>query len=122
MSYNFLAYCMYLPIAFYITWNVGRDLHAKGRIYIEDCFPNDFQLAHTLNNFLLTGYYLLNLGYAAVALGTFDNITNYYTLTEELLFRLGIIILSLGIIHYTNLIVLIRFKNFIRKIFSTSHF
>ena len=102
---NVTAYIVYLITAVIITVLVGRDLHKNGYYLILDLFENEL-FTKTLNNMLLTGYYLVNLGYVAIAITSFEDITNTQLLLTELATKIGTILLILGVLHFNNIIVL----------------
>jgi glucan phosphoethanolaminetransferase (alkaline phosphatase superfamily) len=118
VSLNLIGYLIYLPITFYITFYVGRVLYRSGEAYLNNIFDNDTALCRASNNFLLTGYYLLNLGYATVSVTWWNKIENAGQLVNELSFRLGFIITLLGIIHYFNMYVFWRFAPKLKHLFT----
>lgn len=103
---NILAYFIYLPVTVYITVVVGHRLYSDGAYFIRDLFPTQRLLADQINKFLLIGYYLLNLGYVAISLTFWKEVSTLLQVAEELSIRLGLIVLTLGIIHYLNMVVL----------------
>lgn len=118
MEYNLISYCLYLPATFYITIVIGKDLNQQGAHFLLQTFSGNVELVQTVNKFLLIGYYLLNLGYAAVSVNFFSQIDTWLMLIDELTFRLGIILMGLGCIHYFNLFVLTKFTKQIQILFS----
>ena len=115
---NIIAYIFYLLITFYITVIVGKNLHHHGKPYLKGIFDNDQSLYNSINNILLTDYYLLNLGYALLMLQSWENIYSYSILIETISLKSGKIIITLGIIHYNNLLIFSLVKHF--KIKKTS--
>lgn len=105
MSLSSIGYIIYLPIIIYITVIVGRTFHKNGIYYIE-LVIEDSHLAHSINNLLLLGYYLINIGYAFVSLRTWTQINTIPQLFEEVSLRTGIIILFLTLLHYINIIAI----------------
>lgn len=118
IDFNIVAYLIYLPATFYLTIRVGKDLHQRGELYIQQAFPSDPLLVRTVNRFLLIGYYLMNLGYAAISIQLFGDLQSWMNLFETIALRLGYIIMGLGIMHYINLISLVVFTPLIQKFFS----
>jgi hypothetical protein len=114
MSYNILAYFIYLPFTFILTIWVGRDLHQKGVGLLTNAL-GDSPLVKVVNQFLLLGYYLLNIGYAAVCLSFFPSISNFKDLIDALAFRLGFILFSLALIHYFNILIIHHYPQWIKK-------
>ncbi|MBX0333671.1 hypothetical protein K3G39_10520 [Pontibacter sp. HSC-14F20] len=101
-----LAYSIYLPIGVFVTYWVGKNLYKNGRLYLQQIFQQNEQLIDPLNKVLLTGYYLLNVGYVFVLMVQQLPIYTYEQLIEVLSSRVGIILVSLGGIHLFNLTVL----------------
>lgn len=102
---NVLGYSVFLLVAFTVTVLVGKDLHKNGYYLILELFNNE-SFASNVNNLLLTGYYLVNLGLIALTIGTFGELDTIETLVEVLSFKFGQVLLVLGILHFNNIIVL----------------
>ena len=100
-----IVYSIYLLIAALITVIVGKDLHSNGYYLILDLFENK-EFTYTVNNLLLTGYYLVNIGYIATTVSQFGAVHDFLLAAEELSYRIGTIALILGILHYNNIIVI----------------
>jgi hypothetical protein len=120
-NYNFISYLIYLPITFYITVIVGWVLYKKGIVFLNDAFNSSTELASILNRFLLLGYYLLNLGYAAVSIHIFSEINSFTQLIEELSKRIGMLIIGLALMHYFNMYTFSHFNKQIQKLYSNNH-
>ncbi len=120
-NYNFISYLIYLPITFYITVIVGWVLYKKGIVFLNDAFNSNLELASILNRFLLLGYYLLNLGYAAVSIHIFSEINSITQLIEELSKRIGMLIIGLALMHYFNMYTFSHFNKQIQKLYSNNH-
>jgi NO-binding membrane sensor protein with MHYT domain len=120
-NYNFISYLIYLPITFYITVIVGWVLYKKGIVFLIDAFNSNVELASILNKFLLLGYYLLNLGYAAVSINIFSEINSITQLIEELSKRIGMLIIGLALMHYFNMYTFSHFNKQIQKLYSNNH-
>lgn len=117
MNYNVAAYFVYLPIIFYVTVYVGRALYKSGEPFLVDSFHGHAQMAKAFNTFLLTGYYLLNLGYATFSISSWDAIQNLTQLIEDVASHLGILILFLGIMHYINMYSFTRFSKQLKNLY-----
>ncbi|MFY7733214.1 MAG: hypothetical protein ACOVSR_06995 [Bacteroidia bacterium] len=120
-NYNFISYLIYLPITFYNTVIVGWVLYKKGIVFLIDAFNSNVELASILNKFLLLGYYLLNLGYAAVSILIFSEINSITQLIEELSKRIGMLIIGLALMHYFNMYTFSHFNKQIQKLYSNNH-
>lgn len=79
---NTIAYAIYLAITYLITVKVGWRFYRNGRIFILGLLEQNHTLADAINNILLVGYYLVNLGYATVMISSWGTIHSW---TEMLL-------------------------------------
>lgn len=55
------------------------------------------------------GYYLLNIGYAAMTLISWQTIVSVPQLVELIAYKSAIIISMLSILHYTNIFLLTKY-------------
>ncbi len=104
-NYNLIAYSIYLPITFYITIVVGKTCYNNGEVYLSRIINDHPETVRSINSILLVGYYLLNLGYAAITLSFWQEIHNIAQMIEILGRKLGTIILFLGLMHFNNMLV-----------------
>jgi hypothetical protein len=100
---NTLAYVLYLMITYLVTVHVGLVFYRNGRVYILQFFHGDAKLADFINKSLLTGYYLLNLGYAALMLRSWKTIHTWAELAAGIVSMTGRIMITLAVIHYLNM-------------------
>jgi hypothetical protein len=103
---NTLAYIIYLFITYLITVRVGFIFYRNGRVFILDLLNNDATLTDAINRILLVGYYLMNLGYAALMISTWDTIANWTALLSSITVMTGNIVLTLAVMHYFNMLVI----------------
>ena len=64
------SYAVYLAISLLVTVWVARTLHKNGRVFLVEAFHGNEELADSVNHLLVVGFYLVNLGYVALALRT----------------------------------------------------
>ncbi len=114
---NTLAYIIYLCLTYLITVRVGFLFYRNGRVFILGLLNNNESLTNAINRILLTGYYLLNLGYAALMISTWDTVTNWTGLLVSITGMTARIILTLAVIHYCNMLAI----RFISKKQSVTH-
>ena len=100
---NTLAYIIYLLITYLVTVRVGFIFYRNGRLFILNLLRQDAALTDFINKILLVGYYLLNLGYAALMLTTWDTIHNWTELLSSITAMTGKILLTLALIHFGNM-------------------
>jgi hypothetical protein len=84
---------------------VARTLFKNGKIFLYDIFHGNKDLADSVNNLLLVGFYLVNLGYAVYTLQITAGISNTQEILEQLSLKIGLIILILGGMHFLNLYI-----------------
>lgn len=111
MNYYLLVYGVYLPVTVLLTVWVARTLFKNGRLFLVDIFHGNEQLADSVNKLLLTGFYLVNIGYATLTLRTTEAVTSYQGSVETLSIKIGTIILILGGMHFFNLYVFYKLRN-----------
>jgi len=109
MDLKFTTYLVYLAVSIGVTWWVARTLFRNGQVFLDDAL-RDERLASSVNHLLVVGFYLLNLGYVAVALKITGQVDSGSAAVEALALKLGLVLLVLGVIHFSNLYVLSRFR------------
>lgn len=87
-----------------VTW-LARTLYANGSLFLEDVFPGREQLAAAVNRLLVTGFVMLNLGWAALLLRAGEPV-DAAAAVEALALRLGLLLITLAVLHFANLLVL----------------
>ena len=103
---NVLSYIIYLFVSCVITVYTGRLFYKNGRIYLLNLFQKDERLTDFINKMLLTGYYLLNLGYVALMIRFWKTIGSWPELMAGVTNMTGTIMLTLGAIHFFNMAVI----------------
>lgn len=107
-----LVYGVYLVVSIAITVWVGRTLHKNGRIFLVENFSGNEALADSINHLLLVGFYLINLGFISLTMKAQYTPQNIVQGMEFISGKIGLIIVILGVMHFTNMIVLVRFRHF----------
>ncbi len=105
MNYIIITYSFYLVITIALTVWVARTLFKNGKIFLIDIFHGNKELADSVNNLLLVGFYLINIGYAVYTLQVTSDISNLQQVIEKLSVKIGLIILILGGMHFFNLYI-----------------
>ena len=105
MNYIIITYMLYLALTISITIWVTRNLFRNGKVFLVDIFHGNKELADSVNNLLLVGFYLINLGYAVYTLQVTSSISNAQEVIEKLSIKIGLIILILGGMHFFNLYI-----------------
>ena len=106
MNYNIISYIIYIPIIFFIMIYTGWLFYSYGETFLLNLFQKDKTLVKSINNLLLIGYYLVNLGYAITTIAFWEVITTIPEMLNALSYHLGIIIIGLAVLHYNNVFCL----------------
>src|SRR5262245_33440980 len=108
---NFLVpvYAIYLTVAIGLVVFLARTLFHNGEVFLEDVFEDNPRMAKAVNHLLVTGFYMANLGYAALILRA-DAAPDAVTGFEVLAQKLGILLVSLAALHFVNLYVFYRIR------------
>ncbi|MGD0631045.1 MAG: hypothetical protein ABR987_17085 [Terracidiphilus sp.] len=104
------CYLSYLAISIAITIWVARTLHRSGRVFLLDAFHGNESLADSVNQLLVVGFYLINVGYIALALKTADPLKDFRGAIELESGKIGVVLLILGGMHFFNMFVLARMR------------
>ena len=106
---NLITYCFYLAISLLLTIHIGKLLNQNGLVFLTNHLGGNASLAAAINNLLLIGYYLINIGYILLVLNLGASAISSGELTGQLYFltrNLGLVILMLGAMHMILLYVL----------------
>lgn len=103
--FNLISYLIFLSVSSYITVDIGRRCYRAGAVYLEYLIHDpDFCL--TINRILLGCYYLINLGYIAISLTSWEKIASFEQVLTVTAIRIGNIMLILCVLHYFNIFIL----------------
>jgi hypothetical protein len=104
------TYLVYLLISIVLTIWVARTLYRRGAIFLVEAFHGNAPLADSVNHLLVVGFYLINLGFVALALKTAAVVTTSRAAIELLSDKMGMVLLILGGMHFFNLYVFSRIR------------
>src|SRR5207253_10730051 len=88
-----------------LTVFVARTLHKNGRVFLVDSFKGNETIADSVNHLLVVGFYLINIGFVSLALKYGPSARTLQEAIEYLSWKVGIVALVLGAMHFINLIV-----------------
>lgn len=111
MTHALTTYVVYLVTTLSLTIWVGKTLFKNGKVFLDEIFYGNPLLATSVNNLLLVGFYLVNIGYAVYTLKVTYTIESYREVVEILSVKVGFIILLLGAMHFFNLFILFRLRS-----------
>jgi len=103
------SYLIYAIAAIVLTSVLARTLFRNGKVFLTDVFADNDGMAEAVNHLLVVGFYMLNLGYAFIIFRTEATATAVQA-TENLVTKLGVLLLSLGVIHFVNITVFWRMR------------
>ena len=104
------TYISYLTLSVLLTVWVAQTLHKNGRIFLVDSFGGNEPLADSINHLLDVGFYLINIGYVALALKEAAAPQDLRGVLELLSSKVGIVMLVLGGMHFFNLLVFSKMR------------
>ncbi|ARV09235.1 hypothetical protein BTO05_06105 [Winogradskyella sp. PC-19] len=102
MNYNIITYFIYLPIICFVMIKIGWLFYKNGEVFLLNLLDNK-ELVKSINNLLLIGYYLTNIGYAIITIAYWERVDSVFQLINTLSYTLGKIILLLAFMHYNNI-------------------
>src|ERR687893_2731147 len=105
-----VTYLVYLTLSVGLTVWVAQTLHKNGRIFLVDVFHGNEALADSVNHLLVVGFYLINFGYVTLALRIGYDVETARAGIEALSWKVGLVLLVLGAMHFFNLIVFSRIR------------
>ncbi len=104
------AYAAYLFLSISLTIWVARTLVKNGRVFLVDSFLGNEMLADSVNHLLAVGFYLVNIGYIALALKYGERPIDLAQAIESLSTKVGLVLLVLGAMHFLNLYVFAKLR------------
>jgi hypothetical protein len=104
------TYVIYLVLSVALTALVAQTLHKNGRIFLVDAFKGNEKLADSVNHLLVVGFYLINIGYVSLALKYGQAAASAQEAIEYLSWKVGIVVVVLGVMHFFNLLVLSQWR------------
>ena len=103
-----VTYAAYVVISVVLTVWVARTLHKNGRVFLVEVFGGEEALADSVNHLLVVGFYLINLGYVTLALKIGIKVDGTQVAIEALSYKIGLVLLVLGGMHFFNLLIFQR--------------
>jgi hypothetical protein len=103
--YLVTIWLVYGVAAVSLTFLLARLLYRHGTVFLQALFSGNADLARAVNGLLVVGFYMLSLGYSALLLGLADlaKVRTGNDAVVLLVNRLGLLLVSLGIIHFLNM-------------------
>ncbi len=104
------AHLAYLIASVAFTVWVARTLHKNGRVFLVDAFQGNELLADSVNHLLVVGFYLINIGFVALALKYGPRPADLTDAIETSSTKIGLVLLVLGGMHFFNLALFSRIR------------
>lgn len=104
-----LVSAIYAAAAVGLTVWLARTLFHNGAAFLQDVFEDKPGLAEAVNRLLVTGFYMLSLGYSLYILRASRGLDGFAA-TQFLVNRLAIMLVSLAAIHFVNVFVFWRIR------------
>jgi hypothetical protein len=104
-----LVSLIYVVVAVGLTVWLARTLFHNGTAFLHDVFADKPELAEAVNRLLVTGFYMLNLGYALYILRASRGYDGFAAV-QFLVNRLAILLVTLAGIHFVNVFVFWRIR------------
>ncbi|MBU2694940.1 MULTISPECIES: hypothetical protein [Pimelobacter] len=109
MNWTIASHLVYLAITVPLTIWVASTLSRNGRVFLADVFQGDEGLADAVNRLLVVGFYLLNLGFVTLFVRS-GRIHDAEGLFDSLSVKVGVVLLTLGVLHFVNVYVFNRLR------------
>jgi hypothetical protein len=105
MDLRLIDYVIYLGASAALTVWVGNTLYRNGHVFLVSVFKEP-GLADSVNHLLVVGFYLVNLGAAAILINAGGAPASFADMIQETVTRIGVVLLVLGTMHFFNMFVL----------------
>jgi len=99
-NYSVIAYIIYLWVGVGLTLWVAHILFKNAKVFFNDIFHHNEDLASSVNHLLKAGFYLVNIGLVMYLLRHSGTIDNYKELVEVLSVKVGGVVLLLRLWHW----------------------
>ena len=104
------TYIIYIALSIPLTIWVAHTLYKNGRIFLIDSFRGNERLADSVNHLLVVGFYLINIGYVALALKESIAPMDIRQVFETISRKIGVVMLVLGAMHFFNILVFSKMR------------
>ncbi|MDX1931410.1 MAG: hypothetical protein SFU56_02280 [Capsulimonadales bacterium] len=103
MGYVVATYTVYLTLSVVLTVWTATTLFRNGRVFLIDVFHGNETIADSVNQLLVVGFYLINLGYVCLMMQVGGDVPYLRDCFEAVARKMGLVLLSLGGMHFLNL-------------------
>src|SRR4029450_11763111 len=104
------TYIVYIALSIPLTIWVAETLHKNGRVFLIDSFRGNERLADSVNHLLVVGFYLINIGYVALALKESIAPMDLRQMLETISRKTRVVMLVLAAMHFFNILVFSKMR------------
>jgi hypothetical protein len=108
-TYAIVVSVVYVVVAIGVTVWLARTLYRNGVAFLHDVFVDKPDLADAVNKLLVTGFYMLSLGYALWLLNASRGYDGFAAV-QFLVNRFAVLLVTLALIHFVNVFVFWRIR------------
>ncbi len=103
---------IYLATSVVVALWVGWTLHRNGRVFLVEVYQGKEDLADSVNHLILVGFYLISIGFVAVAIRISAGIglEDMGGAIQVVSTKVGLVLLVLGVTHFLNLLMFSRMR------------
>ncbi len=105
-----VLYGVYIVLSIALTVLLAATLYRNGRTFLRDVFAEQQAMADALNHLLVVGFFMLNAGYALLIFRGEDAKASARP-ADFAMDRLGLLLVTLGIIHFVNMAVFWKIRH-----------
>lgn len=109
MSGAVVVYIVYVILAVALIAWLAVVLQREGRVFLDDVFAHQPNLADSVSKLLVTGFLVFTLGYALLLLRIDATATVLEALRSSVR-QFGVLLLSLGAMHSLNMLILLQVR------------
>lgn len=103
------VYVTYIVLAVALISWLGTTLHRNGRVFLDDVFREQRDMAASVSHLLVTGFLVFTLGYALLLLRIDPGASPLDALRSSVQ-QFGVLLLTLGVMHSLNMLVLLQVR------------
>lgn len=115
MNLNLVSYLFFFPTMVALAIWVARTAHRNGEVWLMEIFQGDGRLVRAINDTLLIGCYVVNIGYIALVISRWGEIESLAQMLALLSERFALIVFTLAFLHYMNISVLLVWARYHRQ-------
>ncbi|HSK97252.1 MAG TPA: hypothetical protein VK891_11590 [Euzebyales bacterium] len=109
MNGTLAVYVVYVILAVALISWLGYALQRYGRVFLDDVFAHQPNMAESVSRLLVSGFVVFTLGYALLLL-RIDGAVNPVVALRSAVRQFGLLLLSLGLLHMLNMLILMQVR------------